>query len=44
VLLNAYPQGLGLQGLTVSDFDQDGFKDLAVLTSGGIQMLWGLCR
>lgn len=44
VLINAYPQGLGLQGLAASDFDQDGFQDLSVLTRDGIQMLWGYCR
>ncbi|WP_158501594.1 VCBS repeat-containing protein [Vitiosangium sp. GDMCC 1.1324] len=44
VLLTAWPQDLGLQGLTVSDFDNDKAQDLAVLTRSGIQMLWGICR
>ncbi|HYO56596.1 VCBS repeat-containing protein [Archangium sp.] len=42
--LTAWPQDLGLEGLTVSDFDKDGFRDMAVLTGSGIQMLWGICR
>ncbi len=44
VLLTALPAGQGLQGMTVGDFDKDGARDLAVLTGGGIQMLWGTCR
>jgi hypothetical protein len=44
VPLTVWPQGLGLQGLAVSDFDEDGFRDMVVLTGSGIQMLWGFCR
>jgi hypothetical protein len=44
VLLNALPQGGGLRGLTVADFDKDGARDLAVLTGSSIQLLWGSCR
>ncbi|QRN97171.1 VCBS repeat-containing protein [Archangium violaceum] len=44
VLLTAYPQGVGLQGLSVTDFDKDGIRDLAVLSGSGVQMLWGICR
>lgn len=44
VLLTAFPQGEGLQGMTVADFDKDGARDLAVLTGSGIQLLWGTCR
>ena len=43
VLLNAFPEGQGLQGMTVADFDKDGAQDLAVLTESGIQLLWGTC-
>lgn len=44
VPITAWPEDMGLQGLSVSDFDKDGYKDLAVLTPDGIQMLWGICR
>ncbi len=44
VSLNVLPQGEGLQGMTVADFDKDGAQDLAVLSGSGIQMLWGSCR
>ncbi|WP_257459426.1 FG-GAP repeat domain-containing protein [Archangium lipolyticum] len=44
VSLYPQPQGGWLQGLTASDFDKDGFKDVAVLTGTGVQMLWGICR
>lgn len=44
VALTAWPQDVGLQGLSASDFDGDNVVDLAVLTRNGIQMLWGICR
>lgn len=44
VLLTAWPQDVGLQGLLVSDFDSDNVRDMAVLTRSGIQLLWGICR
>lgn len=45
VPLVAHPQSTTwLQGLASSDFDKDGSKDVAVLTSSGVQMLWGICR
>lgn len=44
VLINATSQNVGLEGLAVSDFDKDGFKDMAVINSQGVQMLWGVCR
>ncbi|OJT21348.1 hypothetical protein BO221_26355 [Archangium sp. Cb G35] len=44
VALTAWPQDVGLQGLSASDFDGDSQVDLAVLTRNGIQMLWGICR
>jgi hypothetical protein len=44
VALTAWPQDVGLQGLSASDFDGDNVVDMAVLTRSGIQMLWGICR
>jgi hypothetical protein len=45
VPLVAHPQSTTwLQGLASSDFDKDGSRDVAVLTSSGVQMLWGICR
>ncbi|HEX5753618.1 MAG TPA: VCBS repeat-containing protein [Archangium sp.] len=44
VALTAWPQDVGLQGLSASDFDGDNVVDMAVLTRGGLQMLWGICR
>ncbi|AKI99179.1 VCBS repeat protein [Archangium gephyra] len=44
VPLTAWPQDVGLQGLSASDFDGDSVVDMAVLTRNGIQMLWGICR
>jgi FG-GAP-like repeat len=44
VPLLAFPAGSGLRGITGVDFDKDNATDLAVTTSGGIQMLWGVCQ
>jgi hypothetical protein len=44
VALTAWPQDVGLQGLSAADLDGDNFVDMAVLTRNGIQMLWGICR
>jgi hypothetical protein len=33
-----------VRALVSSDFDRDNYRDLAVLTPTGVQMLWGICR
>ncbi|OJH41459.1 hypothetical protein BON30_11435 [Cystobacter ferrugineus] len=44
VPLTASTQEAGIRALAASDFDKDGINDVAVLTSSGVQMLWGICR
>ena len=44
VVLTASAQAQRLRNLVTADFDGDNSRDLAVLTSDGLQMLWGICR
>ncbi|EPX64336.1 hypothetical protein D187_005470 [Cystobacter fuscus DSM 2262] len=44
VALSATNLEAGIRALASSDFDKDGFNDLAVLTGSGVQLLWGICR
>jgi hypothetical protein len=44
VVLTASSSAQRFRGLVAADLDGDNSRDLALLTSDGLQLLWGLCR
>jgi len=44
VVLTAASSAQRLRGVVAADLDKDNAQDLALLTSDGLQLLWGFCR